>query len=232
MSGKRREGFLAVLAGRADGEPPSLVLLCRRTLELLPLSGASIVLTGGGQNQGLAVAFGEVALVALDLEFTLGEGPGADVSANGKPVVIDDLQPDDGRWPQFSMAAAKLGVSSICALPLQVGSTLVGVLSLYGDEPGVMQAEQLADALLVADLITDLVLALQSEVTSEAVAWALEASDYRAVVHQATGMIAAQLNCGVEEALVRLRARAFATEVPIDDVADGVVRGTLRFDEP
>jgi AmiR/NasT family two-component response regulator len=50
-------------------------------------------------------------------------------------------------------------------------------------------------------------------------------------VHQATGMIAAQLNVGVAEALVRLRANAFATDRPIDQVATEVVTGRRRFEE-
>ena len=67
--------------------------------------------------------------------------------------------------------------------------------------------------LVLGDLISRLVLDLQAGVTSESLAWALDATDSRAVVHQATGMIAAQLNVGVAEALVqppseRLRNRS------------------------
>jgi hypothetical protein len=120
----------------------------------------------------------------------------------------------------------------MCALPLQIGSIRLGVLSLYGEQPGVVALEHLGDAQLVADLITHLVIGLQSETASERIAFALESSDYRAVVHQATGMISAQLDCGIEEALVRLRGHAFAAERPIDEIAEGVVDGSIRFDEP
>jgi hypothetical protein len=44
-------------------------------------------------------------------------------------------------------------------------------------------------------------------------------------------MIAAQLNVGVAEALVRLRANAFATDRSIDRVATEVVAGERRFEE-
>jgi hypothetical protein len=232
VNGETRKRFLAVLTGHAENEHPSLTLLCRRTLELLPLSGASIVLISQGHDQGLAGGFGTSALIGLDLEFTLGEGPGVDVCAEGKTVLVDDLQSDDGRWPQFSASALGSGVRSVCALPLQVGSIRLGVLSFYGDEPRSMPPARLTDALLIAELVTHLVLAAQSEAASESLAWALDISDYRAVVHQATGMISAQLNCPVEEALVRLRGHAFATGMPIDDVAEAVVSGTLRFEDP
>jgi hypothetical protein len=51
------------------------------------------------------------------------------------------------------------------------------------------------------------------------------------VVHQATGMVKVQLNVGIAEALVRLRAYAYAEERPIEDVARDVVGRRLRFDE-
>ena len=55
-------------------------------------------------------------------------------------------------------------------------------------------------------------------------------SDSRAEVYQATGMISVQLGVSLEEALVRLRAHAFAAGAPLDDIAADVVRRLLRFD--
>jgi hypothetical protein len=51
------------------------------------------------------------------------------------------------------------------------------------------------------------------------------------VIHQATGMIAAQLDDTVANALARLRAAAFASGRPIYDIAQGVVERRVRFDE-
>jgi hypothetical protein len=231
MSADAAKRFLAVLRGDPDGEPLTLTTLCLRSLELLPADGASIVLMGRGRDQGLAGAFGKSALVGQDLEFTLGQGPGVDAYAEGMTVLVEDLGVVDGRWPLFSPAAIELGVRSVCALPLQVGSIRLGVLSFYGTTPGTIASEHLSDAHLVADLVTHLVIGLQSETRSESLAFALDLSDYRAVVHQATGMISAQLDCGIEEALVRLRGRAFATEQPIEQMAEDVVAGSLRFDD-
>ena len=55
-------------------------------------------------------------------------------------------------------------------------------------------------------------------------------SDQRAVVHQAAGMVAAQLEVALEEALVMLRARAYTQGRPVSDVAHEVVERRLRFD--
>lgn len=48
-------------------------------------------------------------------------------------------------------------------------------------------------------------------------------------VHQATGMVAAQLDCSTLEALGRLIVRANATNVSVEDVALDVIDRVLRF---
>ncbi len=55
-------------------------------------------------------------------------------------------------------------------------------------------------------------------------------SDSRAEVYQAVGMISVQLGVSLEEALVRLRAHAFAASTPLDEIAGDVVGRLLRFD--
>ena len=53
----------------------------------------------------------------------------------------------------------------------------------------------------------------------------------RIVIHQATGMIAAQLDDTIANALARLRAAAFGSGRPIYDIAQDVVERRVRFDE-
>ena len=57
-----------------------------------------------------------------------------------------------------------------------------------------------------------------------------EAVSHRAEVHQASGMVAAQLDITVGQALVRLRAHAFGNGRNLTDVAHDVVGRRLRFD--
>jgi hypothetical protein len=51
------------------------------------------------------------------------------------------------------------------------------------------------------------------------------------VIHQATGMIAAQLDDTVANALARLRAAAFASGRSMYDLAHDVVARRVRFDD-
>ena len=57
-------------------------------------------------------------------------------------------------------------------------------------------------------------------------------AELHVVVHQAAGMVAVQLGIGVADALVRLRAHAFATGTPLHKLAEDVVDRRLRFDTP
>jgi hypothetical protein len=52
----------------------------------------------------------------------------------------------------------------------------------------------------------------------------------RASVHQASGMLSARFDIGVDEALFRLRAYAYAAERPINDVAQDVVARRLNIE--
>jgi hypothetical protein len=225
------EQFLAALIGGSENESPSLTTVCRSATRLLQMSGSSVVLMGDDTFPSVASAYG-VSVTVQDLEFTLGEGPAIDAYAEGKPVLVDDMGAFTSRWPQFAREITDAGIESLYALPLQLGAIKLGVLVLYRGQPGVLEGEALSAALLVADLVTNQVLDMQAGAVSESLAWGIEVDDYRAVVHQATGMISAQLDCAIGEALARLRGRAFALERPIDEVATDVVTGRLRFDEP
>ena len=57
----------------------------------------------------------------------------------------------------------------------------------------------------------------------------LAAEPLSMAVHRAAGMVMMQLGTSIDEALVRLRAAAFAEGVPIDELADDVVNGRRRF---
>ena len=59
----------------------------------------------------------------------------------------------------------------------------------------------------------------------------LAAGPDRIVIHQASGMIAAQLDDTMASALARLRAAAFANGRSMYDVAQDVVERRVRFDE-
>ena len=221
----------AIQARAGDGGAPALSLreLCDAAAEATSLR-ASIVLTTEARHQAAIAASDGVAAIE-DLQFTLGEGPGVDAQADGRAVLVGDLATRTTRWAQFVPAARALGVESVFAFPLQLGAIRAGVLSLYAGRVDPLEPHQLGELATLVVLVTDALLAMQSGAEAEELAWSLaHAADHRAVVHQATGMVSVQLSCSAQDALARIRARAFAEGVAVDDVARRIVDRRLRFE--
>lgn len=222
-----------VSAGRASVPaselPGRLVEACASTL---PVTGAGIIwMTDRGPGSMLAASNPKAGLLE-DLQFTLGEGPCVDASQSGRTVSVPDLMTDGvRRWPGFTAGALESGVQAVFAVPLQVGGIRVGVLDLHRDQVGGLGGEGLLEAFAFGEAATELLLHLQSMQSSTAEMDLLLSgpSGGRAVVHQATGMVAVQLSVSLADALVRLRARSFALERPIADLARDVVARLVRF---
>ena len=159
-----------------------------------------------------------------------GEGPCLEACISGSPVLLPDLADGAARWPVFT-AAATPGVHAEFCFPLGVEATCIGVFDLYRDEPGMLSDEQLADAVVAADIARDAVLYLQDIPGHPGLAALLDIVGMnRIVVHQATGMIAAQLDATPVDALARLRATAFQSGRSIYDIAQDVVERRVRLD--
>ena len=232
MAGERTARVWAWIAAAREGDAPvSLAALCRAAANWLAVDGASVtVVSGLGVREPLS-ATGELSVRLEELLFTTGEGPGADDFMFGSPMLIPDLELVTERWPGFVPAAVAAGARALFAFPLQAGAIRVGVLSLYRAQPGPLTPQQLADALVFGDIALQLLLDSAAGISGLAGYQPLDGlSGSRAEVYQATGMISVQLGVSLEEALVRLRAHAFAASTPLDDVAGNVVRRLLRFD--
>jgi hypothetical protein len=103
---------------------------------------------------------------------------------------------------------------------------------LYWDRPGPLSDEQHADALVMADIVAQALLAIQANAPPGKLAAELAVgADFHYVVHQASGMVAAQLEVDVGQALIRLRAYAFGHDRPLAEVAKDIVARRLRFDD-
>ena len=166
------------------------------------------------------------------MQFALGEGPGLDAFHHCRPVIEPNLaRPATARWVAFSGSAVSAGVRAVFAFPIQVGAVRVGAMNLYRDRSGPLTDSQHADALVMADMACQAILAMQAKAPPGGLALELESGgDFRFVVHQASGMVAAQLEVGVGQALIRLKAYAFGNDQPLTEVAERVVGRTLRFE--
>jgi hypothetical protein len=221
--------LLAEAATERDALPRRISELC---VEMLGVTGAGISMVTRSGNHGVVCATDEVSAKIEDLQLTLGEGPCIDSVRGGSPVLISDLGArgdfSGERWPAFLEGAGAAGVRAVFAFPLRIGAISVGAMDLYRDEPGDLAADELPAALRAADAAAHALLHLEDPPDATA-----GPSDFGTVyhpqVHQATGMVQVQLGVPTNEAFVRLRARAFATNRSLVDLARDVVDRRIRF---
>ena len=231
MNGERRTRILALLVG-SGAAGLQTKRLCEVCAEVTGMTGAGIMLMSGDVPRGSVCTTNEISALIERLQYGLGEGPCVDAYNLGRSVLEPDLaDPSTPRWLAFAESAIQAGVRAVFGFPLQVGAVRLGALNLYRDHPGLLTDEQHADALVMADVAAEAVLVLQANAPPGKLAAELEAAaDFQYEVHQASGMIAAQLEVSVGDALIRLRAYAFGNDRPLTDVARDVVARRLRFD--
>jgi len=231
VSAERRLRILSLLA---QGAAPSqeTTRLCAVCAEVTEATGAGIMLMSGDVPRGSLCSTGPVSQLIEDLQFDLGEGPCIDAFRFDRPVrEVDLAHPLIVRWPAFTEPAVTAGARAVFGFPLAIGAVRLGALNLYRDTVGPLTDDQHADALVMADIAARAVLVLQADAAPGELTAELEAgADFRYVVHQAAGMVSAQLEVSITEALIRLRAHAFVSERPLTEVAEAVVDRTLRFD--
>jgi hypothetical protein len=227
------ERTLEILARLAAAGGPEVCSgrLCEVAADITGTTGAGIMIFADEVSSSSVCSTDAVSARIEELQFTLGEGPCVDAFHEDRPVLEPDLvNPDTVRWTAFSPQAIAAGVHGIFAFPLHVGAVRVGALDLYSDRPGVLTRHQYADALAMADVIARALISMQASAQPGLLAMELSrASDFRLTVHQAAGMVSVQLKVDVAEALVRLRAYAFANDRMLTEVAEDIVTRRLSM---
>jgi hypothetical protein len=228
-----RVGAVLAAMGAVDGDTPSVIdRVCVAAVGLLGLSGCSISLMVDGRLEGSTGVSDPQSAAVQELQLELGEGPCIDAWERDEPVGASDLaDPAGTRWPLFSRAAVAEHVRAVFAFPLHQGAIRIGVLVLYRAQPGVLTGEEWARGAVLADVTSQIVLALQAGAPEGEIHELLAGEPpHWAEVHQATGMISVQLGVTVDEAFVRLRAHAFGERRPLREVARDVVQRRLRLE--
>lgn len=222
---------MAALAGFPDGLlTANAVSAC--CVEVLPVDSAAIGVSGPSSPwEALGASDGRAARLQSQQILT-GEGPAFDALAHGVPVLISDLSTQFDRWPGFINALADDARGAVFSFPLLIGAISVGVLELSRNEPIPLERAELGDVATVADIVTTVLLSRGESVDGDehgGEAWWTPLPP-SIEIHQATGMVVAQLSVPPRIAYLRLRAHAFATERPLHEVARAVIARHLRFD--
>jgi hypothetical protein len=211
---------------RAPDDPAAF---CEVILHVLPVSGASVSTLGEVLGtETLAASNGQAARLD-ELQFDLGEGPCWDAMRSVQPVLAPDIR-DAGRrlWPALSESLESEGVSSVFAFPLAVGALRFGAIDLYTAEPFWLNETQVEQAGAMATVVGRRVLrrALASIGGGED-----EPGNAfsRRLIHQASGMVLAQLDVSAEDARLVIQGQAFSAGRSMMEVAQDILDGRLRF---
>jgi hypothetical protein len=204
-------------------------------VDVLPIAGAALSTLGPPFGSAVVAASDPRSAESDEQQVLLGEGPGWSALRNRAPVLAYDLSTTVGdEWPSALATLRETGWAGLLSFPLSVGTFDLGAVTLYrvGTDP--LGPAQLGDAKLLAGLAALRVLssATRDVETGRTPASVSVTQPSGRHVHQATGMVIAQLGLSAEDALLVLRARAFAEGQPLRAVAEAVVDRRIDFRDP
>ncbi len=205
--------------------------LCGEALTIASVDDVTLTVTVGGSFTVVA-ATSRRAIMLDEEQFTLGEGPTFENSRGDLPVLAPHLGSGfHPNWPTFYAFARSHDIHACFCFPVRIGDARIGVLTLYRELGGSVSATQYADALILASLTADELINASTHAANDATSpLALAGLSNVSEIHQAAGMIAEQFNCSLVDALVRLRAAAYAHGEPISLIAKHVLQRELHLE--
>jgi hypothetical protein len=205
--------------------------ICREFLEL-PVTGAAISVFAGMAPETILCASDGVSARIEELQFDLGEGPRWEALKSRRPVLVPHVRRGPHTdWPVFAKSLLDLDVAALFVFPLALGALDIGVVELYSTHPGPLSPAGHSRALELADGATWRLLSqlLTLDPGAHPDVPSGDSPLSRREVHQATGMILAQAGTSARDALLLMRAHAFARGRTVREVARDVVNRTLDF---
>ncbi|ARX85272.1 MULTISPECIES: ANTAR domain-containing protein [Streptomyces] len=203
--------------------------------DMLGLDGLGLLLAPGDSQAELVQSFGEGTLALEDVQRVQGQGPSMDAARNGALVLLPDVADTSAfaadRWPGLPAAIEALGVRAVFSFPLRIGVIALGALTGHRTRPGPLSTDQLTDAFGLADTVAQVTIATAAQAELPHTPLLDEPGLHFAEVHQATGMLADQLDITCDHALIRLRGYAFSHDRPLLDVARDVLARRLHLDD-
>jgi hypothetical protein len=205
-------------------------------LRALPVTGTAVSTIGDLLGTETVAASDATAARLDEMQFDLGEGPCWDALRLRRPVLHPDLRAAKSTlWPTFRHAVLEQDVGALFAFPLLVGPLQVGAVDLYSRRPMTLDVEQTRRASELADKTARQVLqyALASMVVEPGDDDADDRNPYsRKIVHQATGMVLAQLRISADDARLVIQAHAFANNRSMMEVAQDILDRRLDLSDP
>jgi hypothetical protein len=197
------------------------------------MDGVAILLNTDHRLVGTVASAGKVGQILAELELSLGEGPAHQAIAERAMVSADQLLfGSRDRWPVFAEHAVGAGIEAVFALPLQLGSIMVGVIEFARAMPGSLDSQELIDLANLSSLTTSALLLTQARVSDSETLDLLQVNEPTQLrIHQATGMVSQQAGVSLADGLALMRAYSLAHGASLSETAQKIVARELRMDE-
>jgi transcriptional regulator with GAF, ATPase, and Fis domain len=203
-----------------------LHMLTDRSVRLLGVSAAGVVLADPRGELRVAAASSEAAGVAELFQIQNDEGPCLECFRTGQPVTAADLSAAGQRWPRFATAAIAAGFGTVHALPMRLRDQVVGALNLFGAGPALLDPMDLRVGQALADVATIGLLQERNVRRADTLAEQLQAAlNSRVVIEQAKGKLAERFTVDMDRAFEMLRDYARNSNQRLTDVARDFVEG-------
>jgi hypothetical protein len=202
-------------------------------LAVLPVGGAALSVLVGATGQATICSSDLTAARLDELQFDLGEGPCWDAASTRSPVLHPHLRATGtASWPLFTHAVhddpLSENVEAVFAFPLYVGSLDIGAVDLYSSSTTPLESTHVGYATELASLASWQVLR-RILVDQDSDQPEQPGAHNRREVHQATGMVLAQLGISADDAALLLRAHAFSSGRSVAEIANDIVERRLDF---
>jgi diguanylate cyclase (GGDEF)-like protein len=126
--------------------------LVERIVDILPVSGAGVTLISSGIGPRFVAASNEAALRFEQLQIELRDGPCQEAYRTGEAVSVADIRTEQ-RFAAFVPRALEEGLAAVFTFPLRHGEAQLGALDLYREEAGALDANGMAAAQTLADVV-------------------------------------------------------------------------------
>lgn len=215
---------LALHIARLPPEQPLPLRLCSAGATLLGAEGGAVTLTATPGAPYVLATTDTVAERIESLQEVLGLGPRHEAHQTRRSASLDVGVAPDAPSSLAQEVREAVGEVRVHSYPMVVSGSVLGVFSVHL-AAGVALSRDDDEAMVVAAIIGG---ALLRDVDEESSSM-LSGWPARAKIHQATGMVIAQLKVSPDDALILIRAHAYAQGTTVAAVASALVERRLVF---
>ena len=202
-------------------------------VRIFDVQAGGLMLADDSGRLELVSSTSERAELVEVMQLNAGAGPCIECFEFGAAVVVNDIDVEGVRWPEFRGEALAQGFRSVYAAPMRLRGKIIGTLNLLGSSQGSLTdvdagaIQSLADAATIAILQERLL--RESEIITAQLNRALTSRIY---IEQAKGVLSQSESISMDEAFNRMRSFARASNRTLQDVAEAVASRSLIIGQP